>query len=510
MKLILKYIPAAGLFLLLGGYLYYSIRADWSLPAQIMVYAGGSLLVFSLFWNWEDVQKRLHRRSVRYGSTAGGMVLALAGILGLVNFLSSRHSKRFDLTENQLFSLSEQSRKVTQNLKQDVQVTAFLNKTGATPFTDLMDQYRAVSKRVHYEVVDPQLDPGKARELGVQKFGDVVVQSGAKKERIETSTEEAITNSLIKVTREKNKSVYYVVGHGERDVNSEDGAGFSQARQKLQNQNYEIKELMLATQKTVPEDAAVVLSLGPRSEFLPPEVEALESYVNKAGKVLLLVDPPQQNGKDVKQSLDPFLKPKGIELDEDTVLDVSGIGQLFGMGPAAPLVTQYEGHPITEGLERTMTVFPLTRSLSTPAASEQGFSAQPLLKTNQNSWGETADLKGAAKFDKGTDKEGPLTIGMVSSKTIDGARQARIVVIGDSDFASNAYFERQRNGDLFLNTVSWLAEDTDLMAIRPRNPESRRISLTVPEANFLFYFAVILMPGVALMSGIAVWWNRRG
>ncbi|MBI2822820.1 MAG: Gldg family protein [Acidobacteria bacterium] len=184
MKSVLKYFPPVGLLLLLGGYLYYAVRSEWAVVAQVLVYGGAALLIFSLFWHWDEIQKTLHRRAVRYGSAAGLVVLLLAGILALVNFLGYRHSKRFDLTENQIFSLSEQSRKVAQNLQQDVTVSGFFKQVEAGPFTDLMEEYRAASKRVRYEVVDPQTDPGRARGLGAQRFRDVVVSSGEKKERI--------------------------------------------------------------------------------------------------------------------------------------------------------------------------------------------------------------------------------------------------------------------------------------------------------------------------------------
>src|SRR3989442_2496892 len=204
----------------------------------------------------------------------------------------------------------------------------------------------------------------------------------------------------------------------------------SQAREKLQNQNYEVKPLTLVTEKAVPADATAVLIAGQHTELLPPEVEALQKYVDQGGKILLLVD------TDVKSGLDSFLKAKGIELDNDVVVDVSGIGQLFGMGPAVPVIMNYEGHPITEGFERSMTFFPVSRSLSTPSPTEQGFTTQVILKTDPRSWGETELEGGSAKFDPDKDKKGPVNLGVVASKKIDDKKQARIIGKSDSDLAN--------------------------------------------------------------------------
>ncbi|HEY2930594.1 MAG TPA: Gldg family protein [Acidobacteriota bacterium] len=505
MNRLLRYVPAAGVVLLLAGYFYYSIRSEWSIAAQVMVYGGGALLLFSLFWQWERIQKSFHRRAVRYGSAAGLVLLVLLGILGLINFLSFKHSKRYDLTENQLFSLSDQSRKITQNLKQDIYVTVFQKGKLPDSLRDLMLEYQAAGKRFHFTVVDPDQNPPKARELGVQRLGDIIVSAGSKKERIETATEESITNAIIKVTRGKNKIIYYVTGHGERDLNSTGADGFSVAKQKMDTQNYDLKPLVLAEEKKVPADASVVLVVGPKFQLLQPEVDALQSYLDQGGRLLLLVDPETNPG------LDDFLKSKGLTLDNDVVVDASGIGQMFGIGPAAPLVTTYEGHAITQGFENTMTFFPLARSITTAASSDQGYSSQVLIKSNQRSWGETELKGGSAKFDAGKDKQGPLNMAVVATKRIDDKRQAKIVLFGDSDFAGNAYFQRPtpRNGDLFLNSVNWLAEDTELMAIRPHAPQSRSINMSLAQTNMLFYLTMILMPAAALIAGAAVWWNRR-
>jgi ABC-type uncharacterized transport system involved in gliding motility auxiliary subunit len=186
------------------------------------------------------------------------------------------------------------------------------------------------------------------------------------------------------------------------------------------------------------------------------------------------------------------------------------------MGPAAPLVATYESHAITKDLTRSMTFFPLARSLKTVENSASTFNASPLFKTSESSWGEKNLKSGSAQFDEGTDNKGPVILAMVSTKSLSEddkekkyGKESRVVIIGDSDFASNNYFQQQRNGDLFLNAVSWLAEDEDLISIRPKSQENRAIQLTRASSSILFWMTIVLLPGGALMSGILVWLRRR-
>jgi len=163
-----------------------------------------------------------------------------------------------------------------------------------------------------------------------------------------------------------------------------------------------------------------------------------------------------------------------------------------------------------------MTFFPLARSVKTVENSNSQFSSSLLFKTSDSSWGETNLKSGSAEFDEGKDIKGPVALGAVSTKSVSGddssrkyGKEARVVVIGDSDFASNQYFNHQRNGDLFLNTISWLAEDEDLISIRPKSQENRAIQLTKAGASLLWWLAIIVMPASVLVSGIWVWTRRR-
>ena len=507
----LKNIASFGPALIIGGYLYYSVQNIWNLPVQIIFYAGLALTLLMVFFNMHRIRESFKLRSTQYGSNTVVVLLLVLGILGVVNYLGKKHHKRFDLTTAQIFSLSDQSNKVVKGLKGAVKILYF-DKEPSSQLNDLMAEYKGIDpSKIDFKTIDPWKEPGQAKEYGITRPKETIVAYGQKKEKVENLQEEAITNAILKVTREKNKVVYFLSGHNERDLSDgQDAKGFAVAKKAMEAQNYEVKTLSLAEKPSIPEDAAVLVIAGPKVALLPTEAAAIDQYVDAGGKVLLMVDP------DINPGMGEELKKWKIGLDDDIVVDASGMGQLLGMGPAAPLVTQYETHPITKDLTRSMTYFPLARSVRLVEDPNSQFKSSLLFKTSKDSWGETNLKSGSAEFNEGKDIKGPVPLAAVSVKTITGdektkkyGKEARTVVIGDSDFASNQYFNHQRNGDLFLNTISWLAEDEDLISIRPKNQENRAIVLTRAGGTILFWLAVVLLPASALFSGIWVWRRRR-
>jgi ABC-type uncharacterized transport system involved in gliding motility auxiliary subunit len=210
---------------------------------------------------------------------------------------------------------------------------------------------------------------------------------------------------------------------------------------------------------------------------------------------------------DTDPQLAEVLKNWNVELGQDRVLDISGVGSLFGAGPAAPVVQSYGSHPITKDLSNTMTFFPLARSVKAGSGRSEVTTIE-LLKTTKASWAET-DLKGAqAKFDEGQDTQGPISLGVAASKRV-GDKEARLVVVGDSDFAADGPVRVLGNGDLALNMINWLAQDEDLIAIRPKSPTNRGISLTPGQVTWLKWLFIALMPLAVIGSGAYVWWKRR-
>ena len=521
-----------GLAALFAGFVYYSAN-QWDWKAQAAVYGGVGLIGAYLAANFSTIRSALRTRAVRYGSAAGLTVLLALGILILASFLNFRHHKRIDLTEEQLYSISDQSRKVVENLDTEVEITGFFRgEGGRLNFQDLMKEYRYASSKLSYEIVDPEEDPGKTSQYEITRNGQVVVMSGAKKEIMDDFSEEKITNAIIKVTRKEEKVVYFLQGHGERDINDTEAQGFSAAREAIEKQNYQVKAYNLAQENELPEDATVIVSAGPKVDFFPNEEKLIREFLTSGGKFLLLVDP------ETEFDMSDFLAEYGLGLGQKVVIDASGLGQLFGLGAAAPLVAEYADHPITEELAAVMTFFPLAQNITT-SESSLGYKTVGLAKTSSRSWAEANLREGRASFDEGEDVKGPLELAAVATHSAaqkseetgkgeeeEGStdeeessdreessesvqREARFVLYGDSDFATNAYFDAGANGDLFLMTVSWLAEETDLIAIRAKDPENRRIEVTFTQSRLLFWGTVVLLPFVTLVLGISVWYRRR-
>ena len=356
-----------------------------------------------------------------------------------------------------------------------------------------------------------------------------MILNGPKREMIDNADEQKITNAIIKITREEEKVIYFLQGHGERGLDNVEAEGFSTAGEEIEKQNYRIEVYNLALENSLPENAAVIASVGPKMNFLPTEVALLKSFLEEGGKFLLLVDPHTEF------QMNDFLAEYGLGLGDKVVIDASGIGQIFGLGAAAPLVAKYADHPMTRELNKAMTFFPMAQNVTT-SSSSLDYRTTELLSTSPNSWAESHLKDGQAAFDEGQDVEGPVQLAAVATKSIEikgeeesegegaaegeeevsegeGAaptsREARLVLFGDSDFASNAYFNSVANGDLLLMTIGWLAEEADLIAIRPRDVEDRRINVTFTQSRLIFWGTVVLFPLATLIFGTTIWLRRR-
>ena len=407
----LSYLGLAAVF---GGYLWYWFDNQWDWKTQAAIYGGLALLGVFLAANLQKIRTGLKTRTGRHGATAGVSLVLVLGILVLVNFLNFRHHKRLDLTEQQLHTISEQSQKVVKNLEGEVRLIGFFQtKVEARRFQDLVKEYRYASAQVKYEIVDPQQEPGKVSQYDIQRDGQIVVTSDSRDAMVDDFTEEKITNAIIKVTREEEKIIYFLKGHGERDVDDTGPKGLSAAREAIEKQNYQVKTFNLAQENFLPEDASVIVLAGPQVDLFPNEVALARQFLDSGGKFLWLVDP------DTDFDMEDFLDAYGVSLGKKMVIDASGVGQLFGLGVAAPLVADYSDHPITKDLREIMTFFPMAQSV-TATSSSLGYEGQALLSTSSRSWAESDLEAEQVAFDEGEDVRGPLDLAVVSTRQVEG------------------------------------------------------------------------------------------
>jgi ABC-type uncharacterized transport system involved in gliding motility auxiliary subunit len=456
-------------------------------------------------------------------------VIVLAVLLLLYN-LALQHNQRFDVTRAKRFTLAEQSIKLLQGLQHSIKVIGFYSvaERDRETFTDLIKQYTQHTDKLSYEVVDPDRQPAVAKQYDITAYNTVVVEGNGKKEKIVRVEEAALTNAILKVTRTTKKVVYFVTGHGEPALTDSDRNGYSVTKQALEDQNYTVQELVLARQSQVPDDAAVVIVAGPRRDLLESETEALSAFLGRGGYLFVMIDP------DTVPGFVAFVKRYGIEVGNDVVIETNPLGRLIGGDYLMPVVMTYEQHAITKELGNVMTMFPVVRSVQVAKELPPGITAQELAKTSAESWAETdfkALQEGRTAFDADSDRRGPISIAAVATINRDktgtstppsespeqpekeknaSPRAARLVVFGDSEFANNSLFSIQGNGNLFLNTVSWLAEEEDLIAIRPRKGGgSGPVMLTAAQAPVIFWLPVVLLPLGVFASGAVVFLRRK-
>jgi ABC-type uncharacterized transport system involved in gliding motility auxiliary subunit len=497
-----------GAAMLAAGYFRSVIQEVWGKFNLGLVIAGAVLLAAGIAFNFGAIVNVLRGRQGRLGANTVVLSLAVTALLGIANFLGYRHHKRFDLTAEGVYTMSDQTKKIIGNLQKDVKVIRFERAADGDGqrLADLMDEFRYLSKRVSFERVDPQQKPEVARQYAVSRIPDTVVVAGERTERPQTLDEQAMVNAVMKVTRDKLKRICFVEGHGEKPLAGTENDSLSIIERVLKNENYEPKTVNLTASSQVPAECDVLASVGPRKPFLPQETGMIGKYLDEGGKVLLLVDPAEKPEDDPQ--LGDLLKPWNIVVGADTVLDNSG-ARMANSGLGVPVVQNYPEHPITKDLKGVFTVFPLPRSVKTADGGRGEATYTELLKTSENSWAETELAPGKApQLDEGRDTKGPVSIGVAASKKV-GEKEARLVVVGDADFASNAYIRTAGNGDLVFNTLNWLAQDEDLISIRPKAPTNRTVTMNESQQNLFFWFAVLLMPLAVAGMGGYLWWKRR-
>jgi ABC-type uncharacterized transport system involved in gliding motility auxiliary subunit len=516
-----------GLGLTIAGGSATLISGAWSPVAIGLVIVGLVAIAMWLILRWLNTSDSRSpwwkQRSVQSGTNALLTTIAVFVILGGLNFLSVRIPGQIDFTENQQFSLAPQTKQLIKTLKQPLKVRVFSNQPTSVQ-TALLEQYRRQNPdRWSFEFIDPQAQPGLAEKYKVRTVGEVVLEIGDRTKTLEGDLSETnLTPAVASLLRDRKSNAYILQGHNEAPVNGGQG-NLDAAVSELKKRDFNVNVLNLLTQKQIPTDADVLVIAGPKRAYLDGEVKLLQDYLKGGKSLLLMLDPG------VKTGLEPLLKDWGIALDDRVVVDASGSGQLLGLGPAIPLITEYGNHPITKDFGQGPSFFPLAQAITVtpPSANEQ---VTELIKTNPQSWAETDSKQEKLQLDPARDRKGPLTLGVAISRTFDSAptptnknakpeetkpsqaskAQAKMVVFGDSDFAAVAN-PQVLNSDLFLNSVTWLGSGADdpSLSIRPKELKDRRIELSPMNWNILRLVGLGFLPLASFGTGAYLWWRRR-
>lgn len=440
----------------------------------------------------------LKTRWVRFGLSTTAGTLIFLGILVILQIISIRHPFELDVTRNRRYSLSPETMKLLKGLKQEVKAYAFVREQEVRAARDLLKQYQVRSKNFTFLLVDPDRNPGMTKQYAVATYGTVVLETNGKREAIQTPDEEKVTNALARLLETQVKVLYFLEGHGEADPANSQREGYSDLQNALKNENYEVKKLLLMREKKIPQDAIAVVLAGPLKPMLPEEEKILKEYLEGGGKILALLDP------EAPDEVVKFFNGVGFKIGKDTIVDK--MSRVLGGDYLMPIVSQYESHPITREF-RFASFFPTARSVDIQSASKDGKTFQVLAKTSPGSWGETnLDLlkKGKAGFDK-QDRPGPVPVAAVCALPVKEKKEGRVVIFGDSDFATNGYLSQSGNRDLILNSIAWLGEKENLISVRPRPAQREPLILTAPQSRLVFLFSVIVLPlAVALVGAVNI------
>lgn len=506
-----------GFVLLLFGIVEFLFSREFSLFTIVHLAGGGALVLFSLAFNLGGVWSSLGERSTRYGANAVLYTVIFLGILVLVNIVANTHPVRKDLTEGGLFSLSDQSQKVLDNLKEDVQALGFFQAAKGTPLDDLLKNYANYSPKFTYEFIDPVKNPERANKHEVTTTDILVIKCGDRETKIPGVSEEDITNAILKVANPSKKKIRFLTGHGERDLTGEEERGYYVAEKALENENYEVLPLELYMIDEVPADTDVLVISSPEKPLEKNELEAIERYVDQGGNALFLLDPGSSPG------MDEFVAKWGVKAGKNVVVD-----QVFRLfyGPSLgvdPVVASYGDHDITREFGG-QTLFHMAQSVELAEPPPTGVTGVSLAQTSASSWAESDLERFFSKSEVARSEEdlgGPVSIAVALTVEVKEPaeaedddvsaeeKQARLVVFGDSAFIDNEYIHKMYNADLFLNTINWLAEEEALISIRPKTTRGSRVLMTPKETRDIFYMSVLILPEALLLFGLAIWWRRR-
>lgn len=465
--------------------------------------------------NPDAVRRFLTGRQARYGSNSLILAIAFVGILIASNYIVFNNSdllgSPYDFTEDKTNTLAPETLQILATLKEPVNATAFYStNSNITGAEELLQKFKNNSDgKFTYSFVNPDLDPVAAREAGVTGDAKIMLQMGEIKEIADFATESELAKTLLRLISPGARTVYFLQGHGEISLEPGSELTYGIAKSTLEAKNYTVSTLNLLNTREIPADALAVIVAGPQKPVSADEVELLKAYVDNGGSLVVMQDPKYfTEFGNLNDPLAAYLnKEWGIIYNDDIVIDGANPDNPF----AAVSSLYNPSHPITQNLTQNLVVImPQARSLTISSEVKENVTQTWLISTAENSWGETTELSDTESpaFDQETDVPGPLYLAIAGENA---ATTGRVVVFGNSFFAIDSNFDAYGNGNFFINSVDWAAEQEDLLNLTTR-PRTERI-FTPPTETWRFLLLVlvivVIIPGMVVFFGVSTWFSRR-
>ncbi|MBI3562045.1 MAG: GldG family protein [Gammaproteobacteria bacterium] len=478
-----------------------------------------------------EVTKKTRRHFLLQSS---GFLVLFLSVSVLLAWLTTRYSLDFDWTATGRNTLSAASVKVLEHLQGPLTITAYTSGNDESPLRkhirELIKRYQKHKPDISLEFVDPLTNPDKVRALGIRMDGEMIFSYANRSEHVTAFDEASLTNAMQRLLRVQQRKIVFVTGHGERDPQGRANHDYGGFFQSLANKGIQTKKVNLAQEHAIPADTAALVIAGPQVDYLEGEIKLIQNYLDAGGNLLWLHDPLS------KVNLPALSSSLGIEFQSGIIIDRDV--ELLGIkDPSIIMAAEYPAHPITKGFT-FLTLFPRALGINT-AANKTTWQYTTILQSVKNSWLERGDLhSGSVRFDPKVDLPGPIVFGVAGSREIkakptpdntktDNAKTntaktdslkptavgspttQRVVIVGDGDFISNAFWENQGNQQLGENIINWLAQDDSFIDIPIAAAIDTQIVISQTGFILLGAFFILLVPAGLGLAGIVIWLRRR-
>lgn len=450
----------------------------------------------------------MNARQQKYSIYSTVYIIVIIGVLGIANYLANKNNKTFDTTANKRYSLSEQTVKIVKGLDKEVSITYWDNQDGFTPARDLLGQYTILSSKLKVEYIDALKKPALARAAGISNLGTIIIEANNKREEAKGLTEEQITSAIVRVLKGTERTVCFAQGGSEKQLDRSERDGYTAVKEMIERDNYKVDSVNLLETSEIPASCSLLIVPGPKFDYPAAAVETLKKNVETGGKALFLLDPPFNVDKlkiAENKALVDALAQWGVTLHKDLVVDLSRVGQMMG---GAVLANRFDPHPIVREMSGRPVVMTFPRSLE--GKSTDKTTVENLFSSLSSSFALTNLNKAELEPNLDTDKRGPFAMAVAGTyRTGQEGKDGRFVVVGNSSFIDNGNIQLYGNSDLFLNMLAWLSADEDLISIRPKDPEDRRIQLDQGQMNTVIVVSQFVLPLIALGGAVYMWRKRR-